>query len=101
MVDHPRSNLGPGRGLPAAITKAIARRIKQLREERHLSQKQSAHRIGISQAALSQLEAGTKLPSLATLLKMQAAYDLGSLEQIFGDLPSQLLTRPPEDDSPS
>jgi DNA-binding XRE family transcriptional regulator len=91
------STLNAGRGLPEVITIAIARRLRELRAERQLSQRESARKMGISQAALSQLEAGAKLPSLATLLKIQIAYDLGSLEQIFGDLPSQILTRRPRE----
>lgn len=91
----------PSRRLPEAIVKVIARRLKQLRLDQRprLSQREAAERIGITQGALSQLEAGEKLPSLPTLLGMQQAYNLASLEQIFGDLPSRALMRPTQDES--
>jgi transcriptional regulator with XRE-family HTH domain len=86
-----QSLCGPGRGLPADITKDIAGRIKKLRKERKLTQKQWANALGISQAALSKLETGKKLPSLATLLKLREICRFASIEQIFGELPSQTL----------
>lgn len=89
------------RRLPRSIAIAIARRLKQLRLEQRppLTQGEAARRIGISQGALSQLEAGEKLPSLPTLLGIQKAYDLASLEQIFGELPSRTLTWPTDETS--
>jgi transcriptional regulator with XRE-family HTH domain len=90
-----------GRRLPASITTAIARRLKELRLDQRppLTQGEAARRIGISQGALSQLEAGEKLPSLPTLLGMQRAYNLASLEQLFGELPSRTLTWPTDETS--
>lgn len=82
---------GPGRGLPTDITKDIANRLRKLREERELTQKQWANALGISQAALSKLETGKMLPSIATILKLREICRFASIEQVFGELPSQTL----------
>jgi len=48
----------------------IARRIRNLREQRNLSQRALADAAGVSAAALSQIEAGQTSPSVATLEKL-------------------------------
>ena len=88
--------LQPGsRELPASIAQAIGRRLQdlRLRQKPPLSQRSAAKLMGISQPALSALEAGRTAPSLATLLRIQTVYDLSSLEDIFGDLPSRVMAR--------
>jgi transcriptional regulator with XRE-family HTH domain len=55
--------------------------IKKLRQARDLTQEQLAKRAGISQAYLSQLEAGEKkYPSLPTLKKLAKALDVTVVE---------------------
>lgn len=84
-----------GRELPASIALAIAERLHEhrLKHVPTWSQRQAADALGISQAALSDLESGRKSPSLATLLRYQVTYGLGSIEQLLGDLPSAVLAQ--------
>jgi len=89
------SVLGPGRGLPPEIAKAIAESLRERRALRGWDQRKLAELLGISQAAVSQVETGAKLPSIATLLKMREVYGFASIEQLFGELPSQTLIRDP------
>ncbi len=42
----------------------VGRNIQMIRESRGLSQKETAERVGITQAALCQIERGTRNPSL-------------------------------------
>ena len=82
-----------GRELPVAISKLIGSRLRTLRQAQlpPLSQSGAARRIGISQPALSALEAGQTSPSLSTLFRVQVAYELASLEELFGEIPSRRL----------
>lgn len=57
-------------------------RIKQLRMEKGLTQRELAHLMGYqSVSSLSHLEAGHKMPSLATALKLEVA-----LQRFIGDI---------------
>lgn len=47
--------------------KQLGRRIRQLREERGLTQEKLAYECGWSKSYLSEIEAGKKLPSLSAL----------------------------------
>jgi transcriptional regulator with XRE-family HTH domain len=51
----------------------MARRIKELRAKRHLSQRELAERAGINRVYLARLELGQQDPTLATLEKLAAA----------------------------
>lgn len=42
----------------------VGRNIQMIRESRGLNQKETAERVGITQAALCQIERGTRNPSL-------------------------------------
>ena len=57
-------------------------RIKQLRMEKGLTQRELAHMMGYqSVSSLSHLEAGHKMPSLTTALKLEVA-----LQRFIGDI---------------
>ncbi len=57
-------------------------RIKQLRMEKGLTQRELAHLMGYqSVSSLSHLEAGHKMPSLTTALKLEVA-----LQRFIGDI---------------
>lgn len=43
---------------------SVGKNIKEMRELRNLTQEELAKKVGISQAMLSQIERGTKNPSL-------------------------------------
>jgi transcriptional regulator with XRE-family HTH domain len=80
-----------GRDLPDALRHHIGSRLLELREQRLLSQRALAARLGISQPALSKLEAGRSAPSLATLLRLLTVYDMDSVESLLGPMPSRQL----------
>ena len=52
--------------------KITAERIRKLRQERNLSQRELAQRVGISAAYLSQIENGTRHLNIDLLLKFKA-----------------------------
>ena len=56
-----------------AIIKRFAVRLKQLREERELTQEKLAKRSGVSHGYLARLEIGMHDPSLSMLAKLAKA----------------------------
>lgn len=57
---------------PAAI---FAKRVKRTRERQELNQAQLAEKSGLTPAAISQIEAGERLPAFNTILALAAALD--------------------------
>ena len=51
---------------------AMAREVRELRKERHLSQKQLADASGINQAEISRIERGQTNPTASTLAALLA-----------------------------
>lgn len=43
---------------------SIGENIKQLRTEKHLTQKELAERIGVNQSMIAQIERGSKVPTM-------------------------------------
>jgi transcriptional regulator with XRE-family HTH domain len=74
-VAHPkaRGKKGPRPRPPKLIAAALARRIKELRAERNLSQDKLAEESGIHRTFIAGLEVGTRNPSLATLARLARA----------------------------
>ena len=62
--------------------KELGKRIKTIREERHMRQKQFAAYLGISGSLLSQIESGQKKPVYELLYKLMKKYNV-SLDWIF------------------
>jgi transcriptional regulator with XRE-family HTH domain len=61
--------------------------FRSLRERRGLSMRALARRAGVSPMTLSQLEANPRAnPTLETLLRLQQALELASVEQLLGGL---------------
>ena len=60
----------------------ISRRLKNLREEKKLTQEELAHQLGISRQSIISAEKGKCLPSLPLALKIAEIFDL-TLEEIF------------------
>lgn len=60
----------------------ISRRLKNLREERHLTQEELAERLGISRQSIISVEHGKCLPSLPLALRIAGMFEL-PLEKIF------------------
>ena len=67
---------------PSALLRALARRIRALRERRGLTQEDFAARCGISGSFASLLERGERSPSYETLVQVAAALDV-SLAELF------------------
>lgn len=77
--------------LAAALT-SWGRQIRAYRTARRLSVRELAHRAGVSKTRVSDIETGKHPnPSLATLLRIQAALGITSLEAVLGDTPSMQL----------
>ncbi len=66
----------------------IGRRISVLREQKHLSQRDVAVRVGLSTEQIAEIEADTTVPSLDTLEAIAQALEV-SLPDLFlnGDIP--------------
>lgn len=56
--------------------KQIGARVKELREAQDLSQSAFATRIGLTQAAISQIESGDRTPSTTSLAKIAKGFGL-------------------------
>ncbi len=50
---------------------SFSRILKRLREERHLSQRQLAAKIGVSPSMVGLYESGDRMPSFETLLRIR------------------------------
>lgn len=69
-------------------------RLRALREQKGLSLRELASRTSLSASRLQQLERDPAAnPSLRTLLALQNAYGLDSIEALLGPLPSSVLAR--------
>jgi transcriptional regulator with XRE-family HTH domain len=62
---------------PASPTDTFGRRLARLREQAGLSQSAMARRIGASQSAVSQIEAGDRSPSYGMLVQLAEALGVG------------------------
>ena len=58
------------------ITKQVGQRIRELRNERRMSQEEVAFKAGISPAHLGQIERALKNPTIDTIAKIAAALDI-------------------------
>lgn len=64
------------------IAKRVGLRIRELRNERHMSQEEVAFKAGISPAHLGQIERALKNPTIDTVAKIAAALDI-SVASLF------------------
>lgn len=56
----------------------IGKKLKALRIEKHLTQKQVADRIGLAISAVSSYESGTRYPSYDVLVKLARIYHVST-----------------------
>jgi HTH-type transcriptional regulator/antitoxin HipB len=68
-------------------------RLRLLREHRDWSQADAGRHAGMSQAEWSRVERAETNPSMTTLLRMQNALGVDSIETLFGEEPSRRLVR--------
>ena len=64
----------------APLAKRIGATIRRLRRERKLSQVRFAASVGAARAGLSRIERGLALPTLKTLERIAAAFDMDILD---------------------
>lgn len=88
---RPVATSSAGRELPDNFATQIGEHLQTLRQAHGLSQREAAQLLGVSQAALSKLESGKSIPSLATLLRLQVVFDLDTIEAVLGRLPGRAL----------
>lgn len=80
------------------IATALGLRIRELRNERHMSQEELAFRAGISAAHLGQIERALKNPTVDTVAKIAAAMGvpittLFTEEQAKADMGSPVISK--------
>lgn len=72
----------------------FGKRMRDVRQERGLTQVQLSERSGLTQARISELEHGSRMPNLVTILRLAVALDckVMDLVGVFDrtDLPSIL-----------
>jgi transcriptional regulator with XRE-family HTH domain len=83
------------RGAKLAIEDDIGRRLRAHREERQLSLRELARRLGISPSAISQFETGKSRPSVSTLYAIVTELGI-SLDELFSGIGGD----PPAVDTP-
>lgn len=67
----------------------IGNRLRELRDQRNLTQEEAAVNAGITRNTLVELE-GSRFPNpqLSTLLGLMQCYGLGSLDALLGPMPA-------------
>jgi ribosome-binding protein aMBF1 (putative translation factor) len=71
----------------------LAERMRSTRRQFGWSQQEAADRAGVTQSMWSRIEARERDPQLSSLLRIQHALGLASLEEFFGDAPTKRLFR--------
>ena len=61
----------------------MGQRLKQLRTQKNLTQKQVAERVGLAVSAISSYESGFRYPSYPTLVKLASMYHV-SCDYLIG-----------------
>jgi transcriptional regulator with XRE-family HTH domain len=72
----------------------LGRRLRALREERELSLRELARRLGISASAISQFETGKSQPSVSTLYAIVSELGI-SLDELFSGIGGDQATAEP------
>jgi transcriptional regulator with XRE-family HTH domain len=66
---------------------ALSARVAQLRQQSKMTQDQLAQLAGLTQTNLSKLEQGHQHPRIDTMLRLQHAFKLRSIEELFAEMP--------------
>ncbi len=66
------------------VLAALAKRIKELRKKRGLSQEAFADHAGLHRVAVGWIEQGRRVPSLKTLLKISRGFGISVSELLKG-----------------
>lgn len=57
------------------VAEVFGARLREVRQQRGLTQVQVAERTGIAQNHISEIERGTRVPSVVTMLRLAAALE--------------------------
>lgn len=76
---------------------AFAERVRELREQRGWSFGDAEAVSGVTRSHWHKLESGSRQPGLLSLLRIQRAFGLSSLDALFGPLPTQQFFTPRPD----
>ena len=66
------------------MSEKLAKNLERLRTERKMTQEELAKRVGVSQPAIAQYEAGTATPRLYVTLRLASALNTSVEELIEG-----------------
>ena len=69
---------------PNRTLRALANRIKELRDRKGISQEELAHRAGLSRTGMGFLETGKRWPRLDTLMKVAQGLNITLDELLKG-----------------
>ena len=79
-----------------AVRRIFADRLRELRKQpdgAYMQPAEAARRAGIDKSYWLRLESAQSDPSLTSMLRIQAAFDLDSIEALLGSTPSRELAR--------
>jgi transcriptional regulator with XRE-family HTH domain len=94
-----RSQAEQSRAGRLAIEDDIGRRLRARREERQVSLRELARRLGISPSAISQFETGKSRPSVSTLYAIVSELGI-SLDELFSGISGEEAAVPPPSKQP-
>jgi transcriptional regulator with XRE-family HTH domain len=95
-----RTNNEPRRLSDEVLQRAreeIGHRLRELREQRSWSQGEASRQSGVSQGEWSRIESAETNPGMTTLLRIQHALNLDSVETLFGEPPSRRIIQAQSD----
>jgi transcriptional regulator with XRE-family HTH domain len=84
-----------------AVQQRMGERLRVARQERRLSLRDLAERLGVSASLISQIETGRANPSVSTLYALVAELDVSLDELLFGDRRGSMSGTPARPDAAS
>ena len=73
--------------------KKIGRFLKELRNEKGITQEQAANEFGVAQRTVSRWETGSNMPDLSILVELADFYDVDIREVINGERKSEIMDK--------
>ena len=73
--------------------KKIGRFLKELRNEKGITQEQAANEFGVAQRTVSRWETGSNMPDLSILVELADFYDVDIREVINGERKSEIMEK--------
>ncbi len=79
-----------------ALRDKLALRVRELRSDANITQREVARRTGMTQGNISRIERGEGFPQLDSLLRLQHCFGLDTIEALLSPLPSRQIAREDE-----